>query len=418
MHFEKLLSTNRERNYLTGYYDKRVITPNGKKLCCIEVPFTDRLPNLNDLSHSAKVTLFDLTTNRYEDIDSTLAWNFQQGCGLQFINDGRSLIYLDSKHGKVKTKIVNLEDEQIKEIDHAYYSYSADMNGFVGINHERYSVFRPSYSYPLNSNFKTRNYDPDDGIYFYDLSTKENKQIIKFRDLDGFRSPIDYRQSVNYLEHLTFSPDGMKFVFVHRFVTPEEQLYSRLFLYDFASATLNLLHYSGRVTHFNWLDSEKVILWQGGNTLSQWIKNKQLVRKHIKPILSLYKKLVKANSEVGMNKVSRAISGDCYGVIDVSSKRLYTSEFAEIMHDGHPSVAGENTIISDTYPYGARNTIDLYSYNYKTKERNLLKQIPHPRSLNLTAMRCDAHPKVDEISRTITIDTFVSDARQVEVYCY
>ena len=97
----------------------------------------------------------------------------------------------------------------------------------------------------LNSNFKTRNYDPDDGIYFYDLSTKENKQIIKFRELDGFRSPIDYRQSVNYLEYLTFSPDVRKF-YSCMICNAREATIFKTFLYDFASATPNLLHYSGR----------------------------------------------------------------------------------------------------------------------------------------------------------------------------
>lgn len=417
MRYERF-STPDDGHHLSGYYDKKVVSDDGRDLCCLEVPYIDRLAKLASEQGQATIKIFDMEENKVRVLGNTQAWNFQQGCSLQFINNDKSIIFLALKTNKVVTRILGTGGEIEDEIDFPYYSFSNRANGFIGINQERYSKFRPGYSYPTDTNNYHSNYDDDDYIFFYDIKKRKSKILIRMSDLAEFPSPIPYKSSVNYMEHLTFSPCGTKFVFVHRFTTTNGQLYSRLFLYDTSLRNLKLLHGKGRVTHFNWLDSERILVWQGGDTFAQSIKNMKILRNKIKPLLKIYKSIISTNSEVGLTNVSRFMTGDCFAIIDINRNRIDTKTCRDILNDGHPSAAGDDLFISDTYPHGQTNEIILYSFDLVKNKRKELTKIKHPREYNLTSLRCDAHPKVNITSGTVAVDRLLQSRRSVEVMKY
>lgn len=405
-------------HYLSGYYDKKVVSDDGQNLCCLQVPYVDRLAPLASDQGPAAITIFNMQEKYEKVIGHTQAWNFQLGCGLQFINMDRGLIFLAIKGNKVVTRIVDLDGNLEDEIDLAYYSFNDIANGFIGINQDRYSSFRPGYSYPTKTQKSFLNYDEDDYIYFYNIERQEKTILITMGDLGDFPSPIPFKDSVNYMEHLTFAPCGTKFVFVHRFVTANGQLYSRLFLYDMSKKKLDLLHSKGRVTHFNWLDVNRLIVWQGGDTPAQTVRNMRFIRNNAKVFSKIYKVFVRSNSEVGLSRISRYLTGDGFAVIDTSNGNIEENAFKQITNDGHPSVAGDDLIISDTYPFGSGNVIELYSFDVAKGLRSIIAKIPHPKEYNLTSLRCDAHPKVNVKSRTVAFDRFLGSLRSVQVGKY
>lgn len=415
MSYKIIFKTPLSGNHLTGYFGSNILSSDGKTLCCLEIPFINKMPNILSGKDVATVKLFNIENNNFTKLTETLVWNFQMGCRLEFINSSNDLIYLALQGSKIVTKIIDVNGNSIDCFNEPFYAFSEHLNSFIGINQDRYSHFRSTYSYPLSDLKRYNNYEENDFIFYYNITTRKKEILFTMKDLFPFPTPVPYFNCVNYLEHLIFSPCGTKFIFVHRFVTPQKQLYSRLFLYDFINSKLELLHSNGRITHFNWIDNNRIIAWQGGDTIAQTFKNKMVSFPFVGNIMKLYKYFIRSNSEVGMNKVSRFVSGDSFAIIDISNGNIDKHSCANLMHDGHPVKLTDNIIICDTYPHGPNNSIDVFTYDLITAERKDVVTVPHPKSLNMTGFRCDAHPKCSK-SGKIAIDVIRNNKRSVEVY--
>ena len=72
-----------------GYYDKKQISYDRKYFLFLMVDFQDRAPKEND---KADIFIGEMETGKYEKIDTTYAWNFQQGCMLSWLSD-EEIIY-------------------------------------------------------------------------------------------------------------------------------------------------------------------------------------------------------------------------------------------------------------------------------------------------------------------------------------
>src|SRR5438105_12052453 len=66
-----------------GYYDKLQFDPTGRFVLGMEVDFEHRSPKPDD---EIRLGVIDLADNdRWTEIGSTRAWNWQQGCMLQWL---------------------------------------------------------------------------------------------------------------------------------------------------------------------------------------------------------------------------------------------------------------------------------------------------------------------------------------------
>ena len=72
-----------------GYYDKKQISYDGRYFLFLMVDFQDREPEEND---RADIFIGEIETGKYEKLDETYAWNFQQGCMLSWLSD-EEIIY-------------------------------------------------------------------------------------------------------------------------------------------------------------------------------------------------------------------------------------------------------------------------------------------------------------------------------------
>ena len=81
-----------------------------------------------------------------------------------------------------------------------------------------------------------------------------------------------------YFEHLMFSPNGLKLAFLFRVRLHGNNLVSHLLVYDFQTKKLKLVHARGRFTHYTWLDSDKILGWQGGRKISQYLRQMSTIK--------------------------------------------------------------------------------------------------------------------------------------------
>ena len=86
--------TKRTHNYFFGYYDKSPLNLENDKLLACRPAFNDRMPNSND-----KLEIGYIDWHKSDDfinIAQTSAWNWQQGCMLQWFDKKcNKIIYND-----------------------------------------------------------------------------------------------------------------------------------------------------------------------------------------------------------------------------------------------------------------------------------------------------------------------------------
>src|SRR5439155_9256544 len=74
--------TGGPRHHSFGYYDKTPWDASGRYLLALEAPFCDRSPGPRDVATLGVVDL--LESERFIPFGETRAWNWQQGCMLQW----------------------------------------------------------------------------------------------------------------------------------------------------------------------------------------------------------------------------------------------------------------------------------------------------------------------------------------------
>src|SRR3990167_4390026 len=151
-----------------GYYDKTPWNTSENKLFVTKTTITDRLPTVSD---TLEIGYIDFANNnRYKKLASTVAWNFQQGCMLQWLSDS-SIIFNDVINGKCFSRIISLSDHNEKHLNYPIYSVSHNKKIAMSVDFARIQQFRLGYGY-AGITFTPND---DDGIRVIDLDTQFSK---------------------------------------------------------------------------------------------------------------------------------------------------------------------------------------------------------------------------------------------------
>ena len=360
-------SSSQEESFF-GYYDKVPDTRSGLILGCLTSLPTHAKPCAN--------RAITVAVTRYNSIDyisaaTTASYNWQQGCRAQWISESK-FIYNTFDSGKYKAAIIDMENfpevAETKRFDMPVQdAYREDY--FLSINYRRIMALRPDYGYrnmPKISKEEISDLNHD-GIWKVDMKSGKAEMALTLADVALFYPKDSFTDSQHKVNHLMISPDGKKFIFIHRWYKGGRR-HDRLLLSDFNC--LKLLADEDMVSHMCWIDDNTVFgyLRHGGENGFYFID------------------------------VTTGIFKPCSDLTDLRSG------------DGHPSCHG-NWIVVDTYPDKSRMQT-LILYNYKTGKLVRLLEVFHPLKFS-GETRCDLHPRFSCDGKRIFFDTLFSGKRQL-----
>ena len=332
-----------------GYYDKSPMNKSKTRLVFHASSLkTYFKPNPHQ---KIKIIVQNLEDNSQKVIAKTSAYNWQQGSRLQWISDNEILFndYCDEKNIYISNCYNVITGERIKSFDFpvqdAYFNEK-----FYSINYNRLRSLRPDYGYfnlnPLTSN-QLKKVD-NDGIWEIDFKSGKGKLIISIEDVKNIDKNPSFDNGYHWLNHVMISPDGKKIVFLHRCIIKNVKK-DRLFSFDLKKAKLSLIINYAIVSHFNWIDNDSLICFNG-----------------------------KDKSDLSYKKIS------------ISTKKIIKKDFFKQFNfvDGHPTIQNK-TYLTDTYPniFGIQKLIF-----YKEGKLDVLYQTYHP-ILYFKETRCDLHPR-------------------------
>ena len=112
-----------DQHFFFGYYDLQPFS--GRHHLAHKVDFTD---HLNKMKDAAQIGILDIDTEKFEVLDETYAWCFQQGAMLQWNpaapND--EIIYNDVVDGELAGVVMNIHNGAKRYLDRPVSNVSKD----------------------------------------------------------------------------------------------------------------------------------------------------------------------------------------------------------------------------------------------------------------------------------------------------
>lgn len=348
-----------------GYYDKSPINLSGTK-----VAYLDVLDNVKP-GHSADVCVFDLNTGKSKVVGHTTAWNWQQGCMVQWVNDTQvSYNKYNHESNSYVTVIVDVEDSAaVREIKRSAYFFNSSHTKYLSLNFFRLDIYAKGYGYPYQVD--SMEWDKD-GIWEVNVESNTSKLILSLERVVNYR-PKDYLKLQHYINHVAYTPDEKSIIFIHRWQVKGGEFVSRLLLYHLDTDVLETLLDYGHVSHYCWKNAETLFIY--------------------------------ATNEKNMKG---------YMEVNIVTKKVRMIEGLPD-EDGHPSFSQDRKIIlTDTYPNKGRKQ---YVFLFDTTMCCLyvLDTLWSPfRYFNEN--RCDLHPRWSYDNKYVCVDNTASGFRSLKLY--
>lgn len=349
-----------------GYYDKLEFDPTGRFVLGMEVDFEHRSPKPDD---TIKVGMVDLQDkDRWIELGQSRAWNWQQGCMLQWLPGSKSeVIWNDRNEDGFVCHILNVQTQKKQTLPVPIYALGPDGRWAIACDFRRLNDTRPGYGYAGTPDPNKDKLAPDDsGIWKIDLATGKQTLLLSVAQAARFPNPErDWMGAKHWFNHLLVAPDGSRFIFLHRWRGAKEGkgFATRMFTAGADGKDLHVVDPFGRTSHFIWRDPQHILAWA-------------LHPSHGERFY-LYK--------------------DRTDTVEVIGKDVMTV-------NGHCTyLPGNQWILNDTYPDKDRLQ-HPYLYNVKTGKRVPLGHFRSPPEY-AGEWRCDTHPRFSPDGKKVVIDS-------------
>ena len=255
--------TKPPQHHFFGYYDKQQWDTTDRYILGLASEFRGRQPESSD---SVKVGLIDTgDENQWREIAETRAWCWQQGSMLQWIPNRKDEIIFNTLQDNTPCAcVMNPFTGKSRFLPRPVYCLSHDGRCALSLNFGRLDRLRAGYGYgsypdPWENEMTTT----EDGIYWMDLETGENRLIISTAQIVSFQHDERMDGVSHWVNHILFSPDDKRFVFFHRWVRKEQPSwwYTRVLTTTPAGEDLYSLADDGVASHFDWKSPDKLFLW-------------------------------------------------------------------------------------------------------------------------------------------------------------
>lgn len=347
--------------YFFGYYDKSPWDAEDRYMIALKTKcmYKSVAPN-----EEAEIVLIDTKNeNKITTIAKTFAWNVQQGCMAQWLGPDfkTRIIYNDFRNGKYVSVIYNvLEEKEEKELALPVYAVSLDGKFAFSLDFSRLHRLRKGYGYSnIDDKTKGQLCPESTCIWKLNLDANEVTEILKYTDLLNFEQREEMIGAEHKVNHIMISPDGTRFMFLHRWFKNGEK-YTRLVTADIDRSNLYNLNDDNFTSHCCWKNNDE--------------------------ILSFMRKFE---------------TGDHYYLMKDKTKehRLY---WEELNTDGHCTYSPDGRlVVTDTYPNRKRMA---YVYICEGDNVNQIAKVFSPFKYD-NDVRCDLHPRWNHTGDKICIDS-------------
>jgi hypothetical protein len=368
--YEVLQYTFEDRESFFGYYDKSPLNSTNKYIVLHGT--NSNTKNSPNPDIPVDILLYNTQKDQYAVIDKTYSYNWQQGARPMWLNDVEFIYNNYDKNRDVYiSKIYNVDTKTFRVIDSPIYDCYQDKFA-LSLNFDRLNILRPDYGYRNKKNTKVVDWDSNDsdGIYFVDLERNMSSLILSFQNVINVHYKSSMDQAKHKFNHIMISPNGEKFIFLHRWFVGKRK-FDSLIVANIDGSNIKCISDDDMVSHCFWRDDNHIFGFLRDHTYGD--------------------KYYMINIDTGEKSIVGKGLIDCFG-------------------DGHPHINGD-VVIFDTYPNKARMK-ELYLYNIPLNNLRKLGEFYEGFEYH-GETRCDLHPRLSLDGKKVYFDSVHSGKRQL-----
>lgn len=411
---ELVFATSPPYKHFFGYYDKSPLDGSGTRLLCHRYSGNDlRLTGADDF---VEVGFVDLRTETFNSLGRSAAFNWQQGCMLQWLGPDyrHRIVFNDRETGTYVARTVEVESGRTCTLPGTVYSVSPDGRWAISPSFERHEFCRPGYCYTGAANQQWRHPRPeDDGVFRVEITQGARRLIISMRQLLDWRPVATMTDAEHYVEHMLVGPDSRRFIFLHRWRLEDGGVHTRMFSADPFGQELRMFPDSGNYSHQAWVDAREVVVTGRAVSIASRLRySDNWTRRLIRPVVKGLRYLPQVNRCLSKTRLApyAYLRFDCLG------QSLGTVDDGRLGDGGHPSFHPfrRDWMLSDTYP-DETGWQELYVFHVLSRRKVLVGLFWTPPEYRATGFRCDLHPRWDRTGRRVVIDSLCNGTRQMYV---
>ena len=395
-------------NCFVGFHD---INPWSPDESCLAIHrASPGLYQMEDCGKEIEICLWRPQTGEIAPIDSTTGWNFQQGSRLQWLPaTSDTLAFNTVEHGRAVAVVKNLRSGTRSVLPGPIYAISPDGRTSIAPNFCTLAHRWKAYGYPLLAATPLVSDQESDGLWHLDLETGTQRLFISTRRAAEFEAVPSADPSSHFLCHASFSPDGSRVIFLHRFFSSDGGLFTRMIATDREAKHLVLLAQE-KVSHFDWFDKNNVLVWArfSGGGLAAARARGTLGAAWMKPLLRIARKMT--------GRWKKQFLAESYYKISIDEPNARTRfGWPSLDSDGQPMIARSHKwIVTDFYP-DKTGKIPVILYNPDLARRIDAHVFVHNPRSNDSDVKCDLHPRWSRTEQLIAVDTCEAGFRQVRI---
>jgi len=292
---------------------------------------------------------------------------------LQWVPGTRSeIIWNDRADGRFVSHVLDVETRRKRTLPHPIYALSPDGRSAVTVDFRRIADVRPGYGYNgLRDPYADDLAPAESGVFHLDLQTGRVRLVLSLADM-ARRGPIPDQQLgiKHYFNHLLYSPNGARFIALHRWRYPNGRRLTRLITARPDGSDLRIVVPNGYASHFIWRDNDHILAQS-----REWLGE------------SKWNNFLFEDLEGG--KV-RAVG---HGVLDPAGHLSY--------------LPGAEWILNDTYPQGRERIQTPHLFHVGSGRRIDLGRYHLP-AIYTGEWRVDTHPRCSRDGSFVCIDAPVA----------
>lgn len=351
-----------------GYYDKLQFSPDNRFVLSNKVDFEHRSPTADDTIEVGMIDLHE--KDRWIPLGKSKAWCWQQGCMLQWMPGTESkIIWNDREQDRFVSHILDVKTGEKRTLPTPIYALSPDGKSAVSCDFSRVADCRPGYGYAgIRDPYFEEMAPAETGITHVNLETGETKLIISHKQLAETGELIsNHADSKHHAYHLLCSPDGRRFILLHRWTQPRNGHMTRLITAAMDGSDLRIVIPNGYASHFIWRDSTQILSQAKG-----WLGNDQW------------------GDFLFQDKHAGVIEEIGKGILDSGGHLTY--------------LRNNEWILNDTYPKGKERLQTPHLYHIAANRRIDLGDFHSP-DVYKGEWRVDTHPRLSRDERWVCIDS-------------
>jgi len=356
--------SEKEKHCYFGYYDKSPFDSKVQRVIFLKVKENAKEGDF------AELCLYDMQTKMQQTFGITCAWNWQQGCMEQWVNDDIvSYNSYNEETGDYQAVLHHILRNEDRVLHRAAYTYNKLYSKFLSLNFYRLDKYAKGYGYP----YKVDSMDEkDDGIWEVDVEHDAAELILSLKDVMDYEAK-DYMDCQHYINHVAYCPDERYIIFIHRWQEKGGTFISRLIKFDTEQRVMMTLLDNGHVSHYCWKSDDELLIYA---------TNCQKEKGYM--ILNIF-------------------TGETHMVEGLPDE------------DGHPSYSNDRKwILTDTYPdYGRKQYLFLFNVEEK---RLMALDILHSPIKYFNENRCDLHPRWSKDNKYVCVDNTSTGLRSLKIY--